>query len=1411
MTEGAQIAEQPEADVRTTVTNFSGQRNLGWQLRKPTSTTADPGGLELRHATTYDATTGNVTESRTPGAFNEEWGYTFKSSFGTFGTGNGQFHGPAMDAVDATGNVWVTDSANNRIEKFSSTGAYITQVGTSGSGNGQFLFVGGIAVNQSTGNVYVSDEGNGRIEEFSSTGTFIAAFGTEGSANGQFEHPVGIAIDSSGNVWVADYYNNRVQKFSSSGTYISQFGTAGSGNGQLSHPTDVEFAGGNVYVADYGNNRIEEFSTAGAYLGQFGSSGEKGGQFTEPESIALEPNSGNLYVADTGNGRIEVFTQAGEFIEAMGSYGSGAGQMIDPGGVAFNAAGNMYVTDHGNNRVQIWAPVWAPSYSLKFGSLGATNGLLSKPGAVTLDSSGNVWVADTENNRVEEFNSSGTFVRTFGTLGSGSGQLNKPEGIAIDSEGEVWVADTQNNRLEEFTPSGSYLQAFGTAGTALGQFNHPTGIVFAASGFGYILDTGNNRVQECIGTFCIGAHGSAGSGNGQFNAPEGIAADASGNLWIADGGNNRIQELSSTGMFIQKFGTLGSGNGQLNKPEGIALDAEGNVWVADGGNNRVQEFSSAGAYTLQMGVKGTEDQQFEKPAGIAFTKGSDFYVLDTLNSRVQKWHEPAAHESTGNGGTHGSQIVYYTVGANSQVAACGSHAEWANLPCQSQPATQPETAGVPNLPVTKYTYNIWDEPLTRIETVGASTRTTTNTYDGAGRLLTTVTTSSTGTALPTITNEYSSTTGLLLTEHTTVEATTKTLTNVFNSLGQLTEYTDADGNTSSYTYDIDGRMATENDGKGVQTRTYNSTSGYLASLADSAAGTFTATYTPDGRMLSEGYPNGMQANYAYDSTGQPMSVEYVKITHCTSGCTWYSDAITASIHGQAQSQSSSLSGQSYSYDNVGRLTETKDTPTGQGCTTRVYSYDPDSNRTSLIVRAPGVGGVCTGTGGTTEAHVYDTADRLLDSGVSYDANGNITVLPAADAGGSTLTSSYYVDNQLQSQTQNGQTIGYNLDPAGRAREVVSTGNLTATEIYHYAGSGSESSWRSEPSAQWTRNITGIDGGLGAVQHNGETPVLQVTNLHGDIVATALLSETATALASSGDSTEFGVPRNSLPPKYSWLGSHEVPTELASGVMAMGMRSYVPQLGRFLQTDPLPGGSPNAYAYTNGDPVGESDLTGAYSATISASLAEGIFEEAAQIAAQKAAEEAAARAAAEAAAEAAAAEAEGWGGFGGNWEFEDEEYEYEEEYEEGYGEYASWLSEDIGLNAHTEFVGNAGAASTVKDAIVWTPAGGSQAEGSTAEVGPGRRDVKSSCAFSRRVCAPLAKPHPRTQCRRSSHSYHPPPTGPTARPGPGAHNEYCPSCEAQEEAQKNLQEWFAEKSLDKTEERLRQMRDSNEIK
>ena len=113
------------------------------------------------------------------------------------------FRSPRWVAVDTSGNVYVADRGNQRIQKFSSAGVYITQWSVSRFGDRLPSFAGGIAVDTS-GNVYVSDVVNHRIRKFSSAGAYLAQWGSQGTGDGQFSSPGGLAVDTSGAVYVAD-------------------------------------------------------------------------------------------------------------------------------------------------------------------------------------------------------------------------------------------------------------------------------------------------------------------------------------------------------------------------------------------------------------------------------------------------------------------------------------------------------------------------------------------------------------------------------------------------------------------------------------------------------------------------------------------------------------------------------------------------------------------------------------------------------------------------------------------------------------------------------------------------------------------------------------------------------------------------------------------------------------------------------------------------------------------------------------------------------------------------------------------------------------------------------------------------------------------------------------------------------
>jgi RHS repeat-associated protein len=532
-------------------------------------------------------------------------------------------------------------------------------------------------------------------------------------------------------------------------------------------------------------------------------------------------------------------------------------------------------------------------------------------------------------------------------------------------------------------------------------------------------------------------------------------------------------------------------------------------------------------------------------------------------------------------------------------AVCPKQQKWSGLPCKIAPAAQPGSG--PGLPITWIkSYSPLGKPTEIVEeTPGAGEagiRKTVNHYDDAGRLTWKKVTGG-GQSVPKVEYLYSSTNGMLTTQQFVCETgectgfDTQATTTTFDALGRVEAYEDADGNKSKTTYDSFGRPSSFYDGKGTQTVEYDPATSLITKLTDSAAGTFTASYDVDGNMVKRGLPDGLTAETTIDPTGAVVGLTYIKASNCGVSCTWLSFANDQSIYGQNLAETSSQKTNRYVYDRAGRLSEAQETPAGGNCTTRSYGYDKDSNRLSMSTIASTLGSKC-GTGSTTEKkYSYDKADRLVDSGVVYDNFGRITTLPAADAGGSSLTTSYFATDMVATQSQNGVTNSFELDASLRQRSrLQGGGGLEGIEIFHYGTAGDSPFWTQRGSA-WTRNIVGIGGELVALQESGKEITLPLTDLHGDVVATAAISTEVTALKGTFAYDEFGNRTSGNAGRFGWAGGMQRRTELPSGIVQMGVRSYVPTIGRFLSSDPVGGGSANAYDYGNADPVNESDPAG----------------------------------------------------------------------------------------------------------------------------------------------------------------------------------------------------------------------------
>ncbi len=221
-------------------------------------------------------------------------------SFGTNGSGQGYFRSPRGIALDKNSNMFVVDSENHRIQKFSLDGRFISSVGSMGNNPLQFYFPKDITYNLANDRIYILD-GNDQVQILNSDFSLCAIFGKHGRGKGQFHNPWGIACDSSGRVYVADTYNHRVQVFNADKEFVTTFGSRGNRDGELMDPIGiaVDSSKGVVYVSERYSERVSLFSTDGRFLTATVGGGYKCG-------LAVD-GDGLVYVCNTSKCEIQVY------------------------------------------------------------------------------------------------------------------------------------------------------------------------------------------------------------------------------------------------------------------------------------------------------------------------------------------------------------------------------------------------------------------------------------------------------------------------------------------------------------------------------------------------------------------------------------------------------------------------------------------------------------------------------------------------------------------------------------------------------------------------------------------------------------------------------------------------------------------------------------------------------------------------------------------------------------------------------------------------------------------------------------------------------------------------------------------------------------------------------------------------
>jgi tripartite motif-containing protein 2/3/tripartite motif-containing protein 71 len=224
-------------------------------------------------------------------------------SFGTAGSGPGQFNHPREVAMDGEGNFLIVDSFNHRIQKFTPEGRCLRSLGTKGSGHLQFNCPTGIAFNPSNNKIYIGDTDNHRVQVLNSDLTFSGTFGKQGSGKGQFSKSYCVACNSTGNVYVADQHNGRIQVFTPEGKFLRMFGRQGG----LKYPVGVAIdASDMVYVSEIGSDCVSVFASEGQFVMKFGSGCVGPGKLDYPRGLAVD-DTGVVFVCNRYNNYVKVF------------------------------------------------------------------------------------------------------------------------------------------------------------------------------------------------------------------------------------------------------------------------------------------------------------------------------------------------------------------------------------------------------------------------------------------------------------------------------------------------------------------------------------------------------------------------------------------------------------------------------------------------------------------------------------------------------------------------------------------------------------------------------------------------------------------------------------------------------------------------------------------------------------------------------------------------------------------------------------------------------------------------------------------------------------------------------------------------------------------------------------------------
>ncbi len=363
----------------------------------------------------------------------------FISSFGSPGSGNGQFDHPAGLAFDCNGFLYVVDQHNNRVQKFDVNGTYLMQFGSSGSLPGEFDIPTFVVVDGDS-RIYVSDFNNYRIQKFSPSGELESYFGSYGTNPWQFETPLGLAFHPNGGIIVIDGIPKDVKEF---GVQEFELLEVYNAHADQSGAYDIDFdSEGNFYVVDRYTPYIFKFSSSGQWIANW--------SLPNPTDRAWGVEVGlddSVHVYDAMTSQIFIYDTEGELLLNFGEFGASPGQLRGIRDIAVDEH-QIYITEYVNNRVSVFD--YAGGYRYSFGSSGAALGQLSGPYGIEISPDDLLYLSEEGNTRIQIFYKNGTPVDFFYTLGV-------DYYLAFDDNGDLYTSSLGAYALKKYTPDGILL------------------------------------------------------------------------------------------------------------------------------------------------------------------------------------------------------------------------------------------------------------------------------------------------------------------------------------------------------------------------------------------------------------------------------------------------------------------------------------------------------------------------------------------------------------------------------------------------------------------------------------------------------------------------------------------------------------------------------------------------------------------------------------------------------------------------------------------------------------------------------------------------------------------------------------------------------------------------------------------